>query len=193
MIRYTAVKTERYSLQQQFVNIENIYSIQLRENQTENEIDTLDVKKVNKRVNRDRDNWILNPVADVCWVSMMMNCDNSCTVYWIRVKLQWSVVSLHMMTSTGHWPGAAPVSPVTRSPLTTDHWLRRAAPCWAGMWFSCWDELFNTKDGLHSTITGPDTNQVLCGWVSWIWTPPCCCKCQSAVENVVCRRTAALQ
>ena len=66
MIRYSAVKTERYSLQQQFVNIENINSIQLRENQTENEIDTLDVKKVNKRVNRDRDNWILNPVADVC-------------------------------------------------------------------------------------------------------------------------------
>ena len=67
MIRYSAVKTERYSLQQQFANIENKYSIQLRENQTENEIDTLDVKKVNKRVNRDRDNWILNPVADVCW------------------------------------------------------------------------------------------------------------------------------
>ena len=66
MIRYSAVKTERYSLQQQFANIENKYSIQLRENQTENEIDTLDVKKVNKRVNRDRDNWILNPVADVC-------------------------------------------------------------------------------------------------------------------------------
>ena len=66
MIRYSAVKTERYSLQQQFANIENKYSIQLRENQTENEIDTLDVMKVNKRVNRDRDNWILNPVADVC-------------------------------------------------------------------------------------------------------------------------------
>ena len=65
MIRYSAVKTERYSLQQQFVNIENT-NIQLKENQTENEIDTLDVKKVNKRVNRDRDNWILNPVADVC-------------------------------------------------------------------------------------------------------------------------------
>ena len=66
MIRYSAVKTERYSLQQQFASIENKYSIQLRENQTENEIDTLDVKKVNKRVNRDRDNCILNPVADVC-------------------------------------------------------------------------------------------------------------------------------
>ena len=66
MIRYSAVKTERYSLQLHFANIENIYSIQLRENQTENEIDTLDVMKFNKRVNRDRDNWILNPVADVC-------------------------------------------------------------------------------------------------------------------------------